>query len=253
MRDAPNAPQIDARRVAVLGDLHLARPGTDACGRVDAAALRAALDDLRAAADVIVVNGDLFDLERGPLPWRQRAELARIAPLHAETLAALDAPDVVHVWGNHDRVRAGRGAVEAVCVRTPGGAIRIEHGDRFNAPIKRVRWFASGVTWLSGRVQAPPWRPIYDAMKRAEALLAREGEGDGDEGAVERNARRWLGSTPDAPDALVIGHTHRQYAAQTADRWLLNPGASTEQVRAVVIDGSGAALDWSWWEPGGDA
>lgn len=237
--------RVHAAHVAVLGDLHLARPGSAACASVSAEAFTASVRALLETSEWVVLNGDLFDLERGPLPWRQAHELLVIEPAHAH-VDVLHHPRVIWLSGNHDHVlhRQGR-AQRALDLVTPAGLVRIEHGDRFNAPIKRSALIASGVTWLSGRMQGPALAPVYRAMKLAERVLAgesREGEGPG---AVERNAARWLAAHPEYV-GLVIGHTHRRYEEAVDDAWLLNPGDSMSTVRAVRLDGHAGTLAWSW-------
>lgn len=248
LRLEPTPHTLRAERFAVLGDLHLARPGTKACATLPPSALDTLLDGLRREVDAVLFNGDLFDLERGPLPWRQAHELRTLAPLHHAYLEVLQRHEVGCLFGNHDRVlQHAWGAAEAVDVETPLGVIRVEHGDRFNAPIKRVRAFASGVTWLSGRVQGGLGAPVYRAMKAAERVLAGESEREGTPGAVERNAAHWLATgAPPEVQALVIGHTHRRYAAPIGHAWLLNPGAAMHGPRAVAIDASGERLSWRW-------
>ena len=245
--DPPPAPLV-AGRIAVLGDLHLARPGSPACATLSPAQLDRLLTTLREESDTVLFNGDLFDLERGPRPWRQAAELATLAPVHAEYLERLRAHDARCIFGNHDRVLGSAwGAAEAVDVQTPLGVVRIEHGDRFNAPIKRVRAFASAVTWASGRVQGPRTAPVYRAMKLAERVLAGEPEREDAAGAVERNAAAWLAAQrTNAPIAMVIGHTHRRRAEQVGTRWLLNHGATMHAPRAVIVDATGPSLAWRW-------
>ena len=242
-------PRLHASHFTVFGDVHLARRGSPACGPVRAEAFVAAVEALIETSELVIVNGDLFDLERGPLPWRQAHELSVIEPQHPH-VRAVEHPRVVWLSGNHDHVLTCQGrAQRAVDVVTPAGVVRVEHGDRFNPPIKQWPAFASGVTWLSGRVRGGGQAPLYRAMKQVERVLAGEVDEGSGPGSIERRAGRWLEGTDYA--GLVIGHTHRRYAEQVGDAWLLNPGESMRGVQAVRIDGHGGALAWSWETPQG--
>ncbi|MFT4705765.1 MAG: UDP-2,3-diacylglucosamine pyrophosphatase LpxH [Bradymonadia bacterium] len=230
-------PRVHADGVAIFGDLHLAAPGTEACGRANVETLQRLLDALRRRADLIIVNGDLFDLERGRLPWSQNRELSRLKAAHAELLRLLRAPDIIWVAGNHDAVLGDTGeAALAIDVVLPTAVLRVEHGHRFDAPIKRLRAFASGVTWLSGRVRRPPWTPVFRAMKLAERVLA----GDTEEHCpVEAGAAASL-RRDGSVDAMVIGHTHRALERRVGEKLLLNPGGSEDRLRALVVRSNAA-------------
>lgn len=244
---------VPAARVAVLGDLHLGRIGSPLACAVPAGEIAAAAAALRSEHELVVVNGDLYDLERGTTP-SQRREYDVVSPAHRATEEALSAPGIVWVRGNHDRVLARLGrAVDAVEVATPCGRFRVEHGDRFDPPIKRWPAFTTLVTWASGRARSSPaLMPAYRAMRVAERMLGRlSGWSFGDASAgvhdpVTAAAARWLQRTTDC-DGLVIGHTHAPVLLRLGRRLLANPGPSTDRIRALSLDGlAGVALLLEW-------
>jgi predicted phosphodiesterase len=231
--------------VAVLGDLHIGRPGSPLSFQGDPTALAATVEALLADVAVVVVNGDLLDLDRGPLPWSQRRELAWLRRHVRPLLTAFQHPRVLWLAGNHD-AQAVKGA-DAVEVAFPGGPVRIEHGHRFDAPIKRWPPFTRLVTWASGRAVYPPWRPVYDAMRGVEARLT----GEGREGGVEARALRWLDAQEGRCHGLVLGHTHRAGFWQTGTGWLLNPGASPGlPLQVVRLDGVEGRVRREAWKGG---
>lgn len=237
-----------AERIAVLGDLHLGRPGSSLACAVPADEIGAAASALAATHDLVVINGDLFDLERGATP-SQRRELALLDPIHQDATRALSGPRFVWTRGNHDRVlgRSGR-AHAAVEVTTASGTIRVEHGDRFDPPIKRWPAFTSLVTWASGRARTTPaLEPAYRAMRFLERTLSGHGEDADDPVAV--GARDWLADSEHV--ALVIGHTHGRAVLRTADgRATINPGHSMDRLRVCSIDASAGTFVFAEWAAG---
>jgi UDP-2,3-diacylglucosamine pyrophosphatase LpxH len=234
-----------AQRVAVISDFHLGRPGSSLACTLDAAKIIGAVDALKARVDLIIVNGDLFDLERGTLPSQGR-ELKLLSSVHHRVIETLTGPEFVWTRGNHDRILEQRGrAFEAVDLELPSGLFRVEHGDRFDAPIKRNHAFTSTVTWVSGRVHSfAMLRPIYHAMRAADHVLT--GAATASDEPIAAKAERWLATEP-AYRGVVIGHTHAPILRAHEDgRLVMNPGGSTNEFRALVIDpGSASLLLWS--------
>ncbi len=239
---------LTAKRLAVVSDFHLGRPGAGHACSVPPETLIAAANALRASHDLVVVNGDLYDLERGPTP-SQRRELRTLEPVHREVVSAMRGPGWAWTRGNHDRVLQALGlAAESVRVSLPCGVVHVEHGDRFNAPIKRWPPFTTGVTWVSGRVESVAGlRWVYGAMRQADALLT----GAESDDPVELDSARWL-AADDTLVAMVIGHTHVPLLHALPDgRALLNPGGSTDEVHALSIDGETGVATLLRWSPDG--
>ncbi len=236
---------LSLERFAVLGDLHVGRAGSLSFeGTV--ADIRSGIDALReAGAELVVLNGDVLDLERGALPLATNREWRHLRRLHAGLEQELQRPDVLVLAGNHDDALLSSGhAAAAVDIVGGNYRVRLEHGHRFDAPIKQWRRFATLATWASGRLVDSPLAGVYESMRRVEALLTGESRAfanperlpDG----LERRAMRWLLSTP-TYDGLIIGHTHHAGFWTVGRSWLLNPGESRGPALAAVLVDLGAA------------
>lgn len=241
MKNVEHPPRRTARRLAVISDFHLGRPGAPLACQVPTEDILAAVKELRSMADLIVVNGDLFDLERGTAPFLKR-ELRLLEAVHFRVVDALTGPEFAWVRGNHDRVLLELGrAFPALDVELPCGLFRIEHGDRFNAFIKRNESFTTAMTWLSGRLQiAPALQPIYKTMRAADHLLTGAATAK-DEPIVAKSAE-WLETEP-GYRGMVIGHTHIPILHEGANgRRVMNPGGSTDIVHALIVEDEQAEL-----------
>lgn len=244
---ATATPVLRARRLAVLGDLHLGRPGASLANRLAPGDLAAAAAELSRTHDQVVVNGDLFDLERGTLPFQGR-EYALLAPVHRAATAVLTGERFAWTRGNHDRVLERLGlASAALDVDMPCGRVRIEHGDRFNPPIKRWPPFTTFVTWVSGRVrEVPALMPVYRGLRRAESVLS--GHPNAKDEPIAAAAERWVAGTEHV--GVVIGHTHAAVLRTAPTGFVFNPGDSIERVRALSIDGDGYTASLLAWSDG---
>ena len=234
-----------ARRVAIMGDVHLGRGDARTGYGGSEEELVGFLRWLRGRADRVVVNGDLFDLDRGTLPLRFEAEYARARSRWPLVVSTLD--DIGAVWlvGNHDAaLTAHDGLWTAASVELGPWRVRIEHGDRFDGWLKRQRTVTRLVTWASGRASRLGAGHLYDALRAGERLAAGEGGS-----AVHRRALRWL-DAQERHDVLVVGHTHEQAALEVAGRWLFNAGDGTRlPFGFVVLDGDDDSWQLGQWYP----
>jgi predicted phosphodiesterase len=223
---------VTIHRVGIVGDFHLGRPNAPLACRVPSEELLAAVDALASRCDLVVINGDFYDLERGVLP-SQRLEAMLVRETHAVLEDALSGPKFIWTSGNHDRALGHAVSAE---LNTGAGTLRVEHGDRFDPPIKRLRGFTTLVTWASGRAHATPaLTPAYRALRRMESVLTGS-ESSRELDPVTRAAVRWL-DEDGSPSMLAIGHTHVPTLLTTPrGRLLMNPGASVDQVRALEVD-----------------
>lgn len=221
----------DVELVAVVGDIHLGRGDGRTGFGGDISSLVEDLETLADDVDLLVLNGDLYDLDRGSLPLRFRHELALVRRRWPEIEPLLRRPDVVLLSGNHDAVLARVGmAAQALELGGHGLRVRVEHGERFDAWVKRWRAFTSLVTWCSGVASRAGQGQVYRLLRAAERVAV----GDEDEGHVLR-IRRWLVDA--GYDAIVFGHTHVRHASKGAGGWLLNPGASMDTTtRWLTLD-----------------
>lgn len=233
------------QRLIVIGDLHLGR-GDPETGFADSPAdLTRTLDRLETEADLVILNGDIYDLDRGRFPTAQGWEYRALRPRWAAVEALLARAHMRATAGNHDAALYGRmlgGGKVTAGYRLQVGAldVQVEHGHRFDAWLKQRRRFTSSVTWLSGLVSQGPLRPIYKLLRTLESATT-----DDDLGGPAERAARWLQEERGPVDLLIIGHTHRRLAERVGARWLLNPGASTRlPLRALRIDGSAETAEF---------
>lgn len=221
----------DLRTIAVVGDIHLGRGDgrTGFGGDIDA--LVRNLSALAERVDLLVINGDLYDLDRGTFPLRFRSELRTVRQRWPEIEPLLSRPDVLLLAGNHDAILVDEGlAAHALDIPARSLRLRVEHGERFDAWVKRWRSFTSLVTWCSGVASRAGRGSIYNALRGMERLAV----GDEDAGQLAR-AERWLEEAP--CDVLVFGHTHVRHAGHSSAGWLLNPGASMgDATRWLTVD-----------------
>lgn len=227
--------------MAVLGDLHV-HPDGGAARFWSPAAFASALEDIAGTADAVVLNGDLLDLDRGARPLDFAGALAAIREAEAGWIELLSNPRWLRTHGNHDRWLGVRhGWPDALHLRAGTWRVRIEHGHRFDAPIKRARRFASLVTWCAGEAERRGTSAILSGMRRAETLLTGAGTTGG---GVSGRAGRWLGRAADGPDVLVIGHTHQAVLEPVGHgRVLANPGGCLDgTLRWLLVDGEKRVL-----------
>jgi predicted phosphodiesterase len=170
----------------------------------------------------VVINGDLFDMDRAatPLSHRQTLQTFRTLSPNHKLWSLLDDPRVILLCGNHDsRIAEELKAYHAVDLRWGATRFRIEHGERFDAWVKRIRPFTSLVTWLSGVTERYSLSWLTDVMRTAESATASSA---GDERLVGRVVG-WL-SEHSRYDGILFGHTHRAMTWTTAVGLVANSG-----------------------------
>lgn len=221
-------------RLAILGDLHLGRGDatTGYFGQPAHACLL--LSKIAEQADLVVINGDLYDLDRGRFPTAQFLEYQHLQPTWASVEACIQRHGIRITAGNHDHALLGRSVGgklvrEAFEIQLGEVRVRIEHGERFDAWIKRNRAFTSAATWLSGWLSRHGLDKLYRGMRRIEAWSTRD-----QNGGQLRRAAQWL-RTQQHLDLLVMGHTHQRCAHPCGAQWLLNPGDAMHPVANYLL------------------
>lgn len=230
----PSLPRIS--RLAVLSDIHLGRGDaqTGYYGRPED--LCSLLEHIAKDVDLVVINGDLYDLDRGAIPLAQFKEYQYLKGEWSAVEACMKRLDIRTTAGNHDRALLGKtlGAHrvrEHLLVPLQDLTVRIEHGERFDAWIKRNRRFTSLFTWLSGWLSRRGLDPLYRILRALEAWST-----DDSSGGLVRRAKKWL-RTQNELDVLILGHTHTQVAEACGQKWVLNPGdAMHPTAHYVVLD-----------------
>ncbi len=236
---------VEAASFAVISDLHLGRAGASTACAVPAHELVGFLRALLDSHALLVANGDIYDLERGTVPFAFARELITVRRDNAAVAAALDHPRVVSTVGNHDEHLARHGVARSLDVVTPAGVFRCEHGHRFNPWIKRNAAFTSAVTWASGRVSGRALKPLWAALRSGERALSGPN-------SVSRIEARALASIREDPRyvGIVIGHTHQAQLLHAHDRVLVNPGDCMHEPRYVSVNPSAGCIEFGVFREG---
>lgn len=221
-------------RLAILGDIHLGRGDatTGYYGNANNASLL--LSKIAEQADLVVINGDLYDLDRGALPMAQSLEYQHLQKYWRAVESCIQQYDIRMTAGNHDHALLGRNlggnpVRNAYRIQMNDLHVHIEHGERFDAWIKRNRQITSAATWLSGWLSRHKLNALYRAIRRIEAWSTQDKNG----GQLQR-AEKWLRKQQNL-DLLVIGHTHQRCAHPCGHQWLINPGDAMRQVANYLL------------------
>ena len=234
----------------MIGDLHLSRQGAHDGYRGDAETLIRLIATLAEETEGVVLVGDVYDLDRGTLPFGFAREKRMADALWQPVVDALHDHNVLSVVGNHDRWLLNEGALEAVEISTPTGRWRIEHGDRFNSWIKQWPPFTHLVTWCSGVVTRAGWMGVYTHMRQVEGLF-RAGAGSSE--TIMARCQRFLQAETHLR-GMVVGHTHQPGVSALNDqRWLLNAGAGlTGNPQYALVDGRAGVGEVREWRREGE-
>lgn len=212
--------RIEASRVAIISDIHLAHAGAPMGFSGDDSSLAATLERLAATHERVIINGDLYDLDRGRWPWSFDEERAASDRAYPATTSVVRSSAFTLISGNHDlRLRW----VDAVEVLGERHRAWVEHGHRFDAPIKQYRGFARLVTWTSGKVAGIP--PLLNSMRWMEQTLTRSADSKRGDCPIERGAGAFIEGHPEL-DIVVLGHTHQETMSSWRGTWIVNPGPS---------------------------
>lgn len=227
---------LEASKFAVISDTHLRSLDAQSDDHVSAQDVAELIVGLRQSGDVVIVNGDLFDMDRAALPLGHRQELERLKacnPRHPLWEVLAD-EGVVLLSGNHDSNVAGLlDSYQAVDIISGGARVRIEHGERFDAWIKRVRPFTSLVTWMSGLTESLSLSRLTNSFRCVEHAMT----GSGDEGLfIHLRLLEWL-RTHSRYDGIIFGHTHEPAIASGLSGLLANSGQSMRwPVNVIRVD-----------------
>ncbi|MEX1998423.1 MAG: UDP-2,3-diacylglucosamine diphosphatase [Gemmatimonadales bacterium] len=243
---------VPTETLAIIADAHLGADTPEST-----TALHQFLATVPTLADHLVIAGDLFAF---------LFVHARVMPRSAfATLAALrglrERGTVISVvGGNHDRWARDLwereiGATfhpDQLAVRVGTRQVLVRHGDGLVEPDALSRWLGSVVRWrpVIGLVRWMHPDIMHGMVQRfAHRLTGREEQRD----TVAQTQRAWataaLGA-PDAPDVLVLGHSHVAVAEEvTPGRWYVNPGAWMDGGCYAVVRAGGTPTLARWTGP----
>lgn len=224
-------------KIAALSDFHIgASAGTDTFGHAEDAFL-GLLDGLEATHDRIVLLGDIYQTDHGPLPGLGASKrLLAAARDRLDAFARRTAePQYLWVHGNHDPVTAEvLGARETLILGEPGRRVLFTHGDVFDPVIKAIPRLSAAGTWFAGRARALGLKRVAEHLEDKDVAIkaARHQTPDGPyvRGAAELMRREEV-------QVVVMGHTHVPMRQDLPEGVVANTGTcSRGRFMGVSVD-----------------
>jgi UDP-2,3-diacylglucosamine pyrophosphatase LpxH len=220
-------------RLAAFGDLHLGHhPRLDKfAGREDF--LLHFCDHLEQHYDRVILLGDIYQTDYGPLPGSRPDVLSAVLERYPRISRRWSQAPYQHVFGNHDLItRSMLDAPESLHFEDDGWRVWLIHGHQFDPLIGRgmrpyrVTWFMGGLRRLGLSILADVLEgPVFVRMQRAARRL----------GALDVTARALLETGQH--DVVVMGHSHLQSCAPFGDGVYANSGMGTPfELPFVSID-----------------
>ncbi len=224
-------------KIAILSDLHLGCGDRADRFQHDEAAFLRFLDALERWADVVVINGDLYETWQGAR-WRDPSgALAASRRRYPRLTARLHRPPYLLTWGNHDPLLASTDGVPAWRhLHADGLTLAFTHGQRWDGLLKRLPALPYAFAWTTGWLRRqPPEHPLWGALEaRRHAAEVRHlyNPAPPPRLAAPRDAAcryaagaaAWLRDHPRV-HLLALGHTHVAARVQTPWGLYLNSGA----------------------------
>lgn len=217
-------------KIAALSDFHIGTADRTDTFRHDPVTFERFLDDLERDHDAIVLLGDIWQTDHGPVPTRAAAARR----LHAarrrlpRLTARFDEPPYVYVHGNHDEIAATElGARSFVRL---DGALFI-HGHQFDPVARGAPWAAAAGTWTTGQLRNAGLRPLA-AWFEGRDVAIKDRRFRGPQGPYAAGARA-LARTHGAR-FVVMGHTHVPSREDLGSVVALNTGTCSGGRRMFV-------------------
>lgn len=213
-------------KLAIFSDLHLAADGANQC-TASARELVELCERLEARADRVLVAGDLFNLDRAPLPGTGRRCLDALREKMPEVFERLERFD--WIFGNHDRALAADGVPEERTFEADGRRILALHGHQFDMWLKQLPGLAPTANFVAGWLDRIGLGAVSKAMGFVPHALdrIRDRVGGGGE-ATDRGldgARQFL--VEGGWDVVVCGHSHQLRLVPCEGGLFVNTGSLT--------------------------
>ncbi|MFW5966331.1 MAG: metallophosphoesterase family protein [Persicimonas sp.] len=223
-------------KLAIFSDLHLAADGANQC-TASAGELVELCERLEARADRVLVAGDLFNLDRAPVPGAAERCLQGLRAKMPEVVERLERFD--WLFGNHDRALAADGVPEERTYEADGRRILALHGHQFDMWLKRLPGLAPTANFVAGWLDRAGLQPVSAAMGIVPHALDRirtrlGGDGDTTDRGLE-GARQFI--VQGGWDVVVCGHSHQLRLVPCAGGLFVNTGSLTcGHLEWVLID-----------------
>lgn len=224
-------------RIAAFSDLHIgATEAMDTFGHREDDFLRW-MDDLERDHDHIVLLGDIYQTDHGPLPGvgDARRLLERARERLTSFARRTEEPQYVWVHGNHDPVTAEvLGAREQVVLGEPGGRALFTHGDRYDPVLQRIPRLSALGTWFAGRTRALGLKRLAEHLEDKDVSV-KAARHDGPDGPYAAGASALIAAHE--VQFVVMGHTHVPVRTPLATGLLANTGTcSRGRFMGVSVD-----------------
>ena len=233
-------------RLAVISDLHIGpSPNTDAFGH-DADQFCSFLDRLEASHDRIILLGDIYQCDHGPIPGRE-SEIRQLKSAQQRSQWLTDRiadSGYVLLSGNHDTVTTEvLGAQKLLVLEDNGVRVLLTHGDQFDPALQNIPMLSATATWFVGRLRSAGLRGVSQWLEGRDVSIKADrfqiAEGPYAEGAKQLMREH-------RTDFVVFGHTHVPWKQNINAGFLLNSGTcSLGQRMFVSIDTRTRTGSWT--------
>lgn len=213
-------------KLAVCSDFHLGRKDcTDRFGH-DVDHFHAYLDHLEAAADTVVLLGDILDTHHGRVPLAFFREVRIISDRYAGLVDRLLGSRMQIVSGNHDSCLSELpGVSEEAYFEADGRRVLMRHGHQFDRLIRASPTLCAIGNYLGGAAERYGFSGALTLLDWVDD--AANGGINVDRNALYREKAIALARQRQV-DTIVLGHTHQQDHHTAQGVTYLNVGANLE-------------------------
>ncbi len=224
-------------RIAAVSDLHIGdRAHSDTFRHAEGDFL-GWLDVLEAQHDTLVLLGDIYQTDHGPLPGPASARRAlALARERTERLSLRFAePQYRWISGNHDPItHEVLGAARSLTFGEPGCRALFVHGDAYDPVIGRAPRLSAAGTWFTGQARAVGLRTVAEVLEDRDVTVKGRLH-KGPAGPYGRAAQALMAEQ--GVQVVVMGHTHIPVRLELPDGVLANTGTcSRGRFMGVSVD-----------------
>jgi predicted phosphodiesterase len=205
-------------RLGFFSDLHLA-PGTaNRCG-LSTPDLLAFFERVDGSCDIVVVNGDLFDLSRPRFPGAWRDQFDEIRRDHPTVVQRLEC--FCWTYGNHDRALERLGVPEGRLFEIDGMSIFAIHGHQGDGGLKRVPGLEASANFVAGWCHRRGYPEVSSLLEGTSLRFAPVAN-------LAAVVDAFFGSSPTTGyDLVVHGHDHKLGASVCGPTLFASSGSLT--------------------------
>ncbi len=199
-------------------------------------------DEVEASCDLVVVNGDIFDLSRPRIPGGWRKHLDAIDRAYPRVVKRLER--FCWTYGNHDRTLHRLGVPEERLFKVDGMSVLATHGHQGDGGLNRVPGLAAAANFVAGWCQRFGYPSVSEF---AEATRDRFASARAALPSIDSRPASTEGSS--GYDVVVVGHDHTLSATVNGETLVACCGSLTgprgQWVCVDTTQGKVTGLDWS--------